>query len=56
MARSYAHSFGLPVATTRQWVDSSRLRALTGWHPTLSLEEGLARTVAWYRSHPGVLG
>jgi CDP-glucose 4,6-dehydratase len=40
----------------RQWVDSSRLRALTGWRPTLTLEEGLARTVAWYRSHPGVLG
>jgi dTDP-glucose 4,6-dehydratase len=24
------------------------LRAL-GWRPTLSLEEGIARTVAWYR-------
>ncbi|HSD81003.1 MAG TPA: NAD-dependent epimerase/dehydratase family protein [Solirubrobacteraceae bacterium] len=40
----------------RQWVDSSRLRALTGWRPLVDLEEGLHRTVAWYRSHPGVLG
>ena len=40
----------------RQWVDSSKLRALTGWTPRLGLDEGLRRTVAWYRSHPEVLG
>jgi CDP-glucose 4,6-dehydratase len=40
----------------RQWVDASRLRALTGWEPRVSLEEGLARTVAWYRVHPDALG
>jgi UDP-glucose 4-epimerase len=28
-----------------------RLQAVTGWQPTTSLEEGLAKTVAWYREH-----
>jgi len=36
----------------RQWVDASKLRALTGWTPAVGLEEGLQRTVAWYRDHP----
>jgi CDP-glucose 4,6-dehydratase len=40
----------------RQFVDSSRLRALTGWEPRFDLESGLARTVAWYREHPSALG
>lgn len=39
----------------RQYVDASRLRELTGWAPQVSLEEGLRRTVAWYRAHPGAL-
>jgi CDP-glucose 4,6-dehydratase len=39
----------------RQWVDASRLRALTGWEPRVGLDDGLARTVAWYRAHPGAL-
>jgi CDP-glucose 4,6-dehydratase len=36
---------------SRQLVDASRLRALTGWEPRLELEEGLRRTVEWYRAH-----
>ncbi len=36
----------------RQWVDASKLRQLTGWEPAVSLEEGLRRTIDWYRSHP----
>lgn len=36
----------------RQWVDSTRLRELTGWRPEITLEEGLRRTIAWYRDHP----
>ena len=36
----------------RQWVDSTRLRELTGWRPEVALEEGLRRTIAWYRDHP----
>ena len=40
----------------RQYVDSSKLHELTGWQPRVSLEEGLRRTVDWYRANPGVLG
>jgi CDP-glucose 4,6-dehydratase len=36
----------------RQWVDASKLRTLTGWKPRVSLEEGLRRTIEWYRHHP----
>ena len=35
----------------RQWVDSSKLHAATGWEPAVGLEEGLRRTIAWYREH-----
>lgn len=40
----------------RQWVSSAKLRALTGWRPQVELEEGLRRTVEWYRGHPEALG
>jgi CDP-glucose 4,6-dehydratase len=36
----------------RQYVDSGKLRALTGWRPAVELVEGLGRTLEWYRSHP----
>jgi CDP-glucose 4,6-dehydratase len=36
----------------RQFVDSSKLRELTGWRPAIELREGLARTLDWYREHP----
>jgi CDP-glucose 4,6-dehydratase len=36
----------------RQWLDSTRLRELTGWRPLVPLEEGLRRTIEWYRGHP----
>jgi CDP-glucose 4,6-dehydratase len=35
----------------RQWVDHSRLSEVTGWQPTVALEDGLGRTLAWYREH-----
>ncbi|MFL5865353.1 MAG: NAD-dependent epimerase/dehydratase family protein [Solirubrobacteraceae bacterium] len=40
----------------RQWVDASKLRTLTGWAPMVGLEEGLRRTIRWYRDHPRALG
>jgi CDP-glucose 4,6-dehydratase len=40
----------------RQYVDSTQLRELTGWAPQVSLEEGVRRTVDWYRAHPEALG
>jgi CDP-glucose 4,6-dehydratase len=36
----------------RQFVDSSKLRELTGWRPSVALEDGLRRTLEWYREHP----
>jgi CDP-glucose 4,6-dehydratase len=36
----------------RQFVDSSKLRELTGWRPEIGLEDGLRGTLEWYRDHP----
>jgi CDP-glucose 4,6-dehydratase len=36
----------------RQWVDAAKLTQLTGWRPAVSLEEGLGRTIEWYRRNP----
>ncbi|HEY5708537.1 MAG TPA: NAD-dependent epimerase/dehydratase family protein [Solirubrobacterales bacterium] len=36
----------------RQYVDSTKLRELTGWRPRVELAEGLGRTLEWYREHP----
>jgi CDP-glucose 4,6-dehydratase len=36
-----------PGEIVRQWVDSTKLRSLSGWSPRVSLEEGLSRTVDW---------
>lgn len=33
------------------YADDSRLRALTGWAPRVGMEEGLRRTVDYYRAH-----
>jgi CDP-glucose 4,6-dehydratase len=35
----------------RQWVDHSKLTQLTGWQPQIGLEEGLHRTIEWYRQY-----
>jgi CDP-glucose 4,6-dehydratase len=40
----------------RQWVDFTKLTSLTGWQPTVGLEDGLGRTIEWYRAHPEWLG
>lgn len=36
----------------RQYVDSTKLRELTGWRPKVDLAGGLNRTLAWYETHP----
>ena len=38
----------------RQYVDRSKIRKLLGWEPQIDLEEGLRRTIEWYREHPQV--
>ena len=35
----------------RQYVDSTKLRELTGWRPEVGLSDGLRRTLEWYRHH-----
>ncbi len=39
-----------PDGQPRKCLEVSRVRALLGWEARVSLEEGLERTVAWYRS------
>ncbi len=36
----------------RQYVDPAKLRETLGWEPSVGLEEGLRRTIDWYRAHP----
>jgi CDP-glucose 4,6-dehydratase len=43
-----------PGEIDRQYVDSTKLRELTGWRPQVELREGLARTIEWYRENPEV--
>jgi nucleoside-diphosphate-sugar epimerase len=40
----------------RQFVDTSKIRAACGWEPTVELEEGIVRTIDWYREHPEAIG
>jgi len=47
---------GVPTGEIdRQYVDAAKLHALTGWAPEVALDDGLNRTVAWYREHPALL-
>jgi CDP-glucose 4,6-dehydratase len=34
-----------------QWLDATRAREVLGWKPAWSFDEGLERTVPWYREH-----
>ncbi len=36
----------------RQYVDSAKLRELTGWRPETDLRTGLRSTLEWYAAHP----
>jgi CDP-glucose 4,6-dehydratase len=36
----------------RQYVDPAKIREVLGWEPSIDLEEGLRRTIEWYREHP----
>ena len=41
-----------PGEIDRQFVDSTKLREMTGWAPLVDLEEGLRRTLQWYSERP----
>jgi CDP-glucose 4,6-dehydratase len=38
----------------RQYVDAAKIRERCGWSPSVSLEQGIGRTIEWYREHPEV--
>lgn len=38
----------------RQYVDAARIADRCGWRPEVTLSDGIARTLDWYRRHPGV--
>ena len=40
-----------PGSVARRCPDLTKLRALTGYEPTVSLEEGVRRTFEWYRAY-----
>jgi UDP-glucose 4-epimerase len=35
------------------WADSSKFQRTTGWAPSVALDDGLRRTLAYYRAHAG---
>jgi GDP-L-fucose synthase len=41
-----------PDGQPRRSVDGSRARELLGWSPRVQMEEGVRRTVEWYRANP----
>ena len=47
-AIAYDHT--KPDGISRKYLDTSHIRTL-GWSPQISLREGLAQTIAWYRAH-----
>jgi CDP-glucose 4,6-dehydratase len=40
---------GAPNEIPVQWLDATKARTHLGWAPTFTLQEGLERTVEWYR-------
>jgi CDP-glucose 4,6-dehydratase len=52
VAPEYLGAGNPPGEIDRQYVDSSKLRGLTGWVPRVELPDGLRRTLEWYRDNP----
>ncbi len=40
-----------PTIKTKVALDSTKAKELFGWTPKVSLDEGIRRTIAWYREH-----
>ncbi len=47
-----AHAAARPGELQRIVVDSSKAAAVLGWKPAVGLDEGLGRTVEYFRAHP----
>jgi len=41
-----------PGEIDRQYLESTKIREVTGWQPEVELRVGIARTIDWYREHP----
>jgi CDP-glucose 4,6-dehydratase len=37
-----------------QWLDATRAHEVLGWQPRYTFEEGLERTIGWYKAHLGL--
>ena len=47
LAADYEATATTPGELSRHWVDIAKIERATGWRPTVDLEEGLRRTLAW---------
>ena len=48
-----AQGFDRPGQVFRHTADASKAERLLGWTPSVSFDEGLERTIAWYRANVG---
>ncbi len=50
--KSRRKEFAFPKADIKAtWADISKAKKILGWQPTVDLEEGICRTVQWYRNN-----
>jgi len=49
-----AHAPSFTVDVQRRWPSVAKARDLLGWEARIGVEEGLAQTVEWIRSQPGL--
>ncbi len=52
--KPFVHLDARPGDVRRHCSDISEVREVLGWEPKTSFEEGLRKTVEWYRDHPEV--
>lgn len=48
---SMEHDLSKPTIKTRLCLDSSKAKALTGWQPEISMDEGITKTIEWYKGN-----
>ncbi len=46
------HDLSQPTIATSLSLDCAKAKRELGWAPTVSLDDGIARTIAWWRAHP----
>ncbi len=52
---SIAHDLSKPTIPTNLCVDITKARRKFGWRPRVSLAQGIAKTIFWYRTQPSLL-